>query len=288
MAWHPPKGVLDGLDLPGPDPATVDIAGLHHVMAVDGIKLGTAARRLNTSLDTVRYLLETRPAPRPDPEPTAPLPTSYSRAYSTAKAALSRERLAELYERKRMSLKDIAATVGVSRQTIAHLARDYDLPLREPGLQARATVDRDWLYDQYVNNRRALPDIAEEAGMSTVNMARWAKTHAIPMRGRDGGSDSSTLAAERAAAEAPDLIRPALAGIGGRERLERFAAATRYRTLTVAAEKLGVHQFTLVNQINRIERELGTKLLVRAERGHPMKLTDDGARVVATVHAFQR
>lgn len=187
-----------------------------------------------------------------------------------------------------MSLKDIAATVGVSRQIIARLARDYDLPLRESGLQARTTIDRDWLYDQYVNKRRALPDIAQDAGMSTANMARWAKTHAIPMRGRGGGSHSSTLAAERAAAQAPELIRPALGRIGGKERLERFAAATRYRTLTVAAEELGVHQFTLVNQTNRIERELGTKLLIRAVRGHPMKLTVDGARVVATVRACQR
>lgn len=130
VAWHPPRGVLDGLDLPGPDPAAVDIAGLHRVMADDGIKLGTAAHRLNTSLDTVRFLLEIHPAPRPDLEPRAPLLTSYSRAYLTAKAALSRERLADLYERERMPLKDIAATVGVSRPVIARLADDYNLPLR--------------------------------------------------------------------------------------------------------------------------------------------------------------
>jgi hypothetical protein len=34
-----------------------------------------------------------------------------------------------------------------------------------------------------------------------------------------------------------------------------------------------VHQFTLVHQINRVERELGMTLLPRAERGHPMTLT---------------
>ena len=141
-----------------------------------------------------------------------------------------------------MSLRDIAATVGVSRQIIASLARDYDLPLREPRQLARTTVDRDWLYDQYVTKRRALPDIAEEAGMSTANMARWAKTHAIPMRGRGGPSHSANLAAQRAVAEAPELIRPALAGIGGWERLQRFAAASGYATLTVAAEALGVRE----------------------------------------------
>lgn len=191
-------------------------------------------------------------------------------------------------EDQRMSLKNIAETVGVSRQIIARLAHDYDVPLRKPARAARMTIDRDWLYDQYINKRRALPDIAQEAGMSTANMARWAQTHAIPMRGRGGCSHSATLQAESVAATAPELLRPALAGIGGRERLERFAAAARHPTLTVAAEALGVHQFTLVNQIRRVERELGTTLLIRAERGHPMQLTDDGARVVATVRACRR
>jgi hypothetical protein len=286
--WHPPTDLFDGLHLPGPNPDAVDIAEAHRVLAGEAIKLGAAAARLGTSLDTVRHLLEIHPAPRPDPEPGTPLPTPYKRAYASAKAVLSLERLADLYEREQMSLKAIAETVGVSRQTIVRLARDYGLPLREPQRRARTTIDRDWLYDQYVNKRRALPDIANEAGMSTANMARWAKTHAIPMRGRGGGSHSSALAAESVAAEAPELIRPALAGIGGRERLERFAAATRYPTLTVAADRLGVGQAALVTQINRIERELDTRLLVRAERGHPMQLTDDGAQVVATVRACQR
>lgn len=286
VVWHPPNGLLDGLDLPGTDPDTLDPADLHRVMAVDGIKLGAAAHRLSTSLDAVRYLLETHPAPVP--VSGTQVATSHNRAYCTAKTAMPRDRLADLYEGQRMSLRDIAATAGVSRQIIARLARDYDLPLREPGLQTRTRIDRDWLYDQYVNKRRALPDIAKEAGMSTANIARWAKTHAIPMRGRGGHSHSATLAAENAAATAPELLRPALAGIGGRERLERFVAGAGHPTLTVAAEKLGVHQFTLVNQITRIERELGTKLLIRAERGRVMQLTDDGARVVATVRACQR
>ncbi|WP_349816923.1 LysR family transcriptional regulator [Mycobacterium antarcticum] len=49
-----------------------------------------------------------------------------------------------------------------------------------------------------------------------------------------------------------------------------------------------MHQFTLVNQINRIEHELGAQLLIRADRGRPMQLTDAGARAVATVRACQR
>lgn len=188
-----------------------------------------------------------------------------------------------LYERRGHGLRDIAASIGVDRKAVAQLARDYGIALRPSGRRIRHHVDRDWLYTEYVINRRALPDVAEEASMSTANMARWAKTHAIPMRGRGGPSHTASLAAQCAVAEAPELIRPALAGIGGWERLQRFAAATQYPTLTVAADELGVHQFTLVNQINRIERELGMKLLIRAERGRPMKLTEDGARVAASV-----
>lgn len=288
VTWTPPAGVLNGLVLPGADPDTVDVAELHGLIGVDGTKLNTAATRLHTSLDTVRYLLETHPAPRPTRSSGTQVARVHNRAYRTAKAALPRERLVELYQRQRMSLREIAATVGVSRQIIASLARDYDLTLREPRQYARKTVDRDWLYDQYVTKRRALPDIAEEAGMSTANMARWAETHAIPMRGRGGPSHSATLAAQRAVTEAPELIRPALAGVGGWERLQRFAAAARHPTLTIAAEELGVPQFTLVNQIRRIECELGMTLFIRAERGRPMELTEDGARVAATVRACQR
>lgn len=199
VTWHPPNTALDGLDLPGPDPATVDIARLHHVMGTDRMTMGTAANHLDTSLDTVRYLLETHPVPRPNPASGKSLPTYHNRAYATAKAALPQELLCDLYEHQRMSLRDIAALAGVSRQIVARLANDYELPLREPGRQARTTINRDWLHDQYVNKRRALPDIAKEAGMSTANMARWAKTYAIPMRSRGGGSHAARLKIRRTA-----------------------------------------------------------------------------------------
>lgn len=197
VAWHPPSGVLAGLDLPGTDPDAVDIDNLHRAIAVDGTKLGTAAQTLSISLDAVRYLLEMHPAPRPVPDLATEVATSQNRAYCTAKTLLPREKLAELYEGQRMSLRDIAATIGVSRQIIGRLARDYGLALRQPGLQSRAIVDGDWLYEQYVTNCRSLPDIAEEAGMSTANMARWARRHAIPMRGRGGGIHTPRPSADR-------------------------------------------------------------------------------------------
>jgi TniQ/Bacterial regulatory helix-turn-helix protein, lysR family len=286
--WHPPTNLLDGLDLPGPGPDAVDVTELHHVFSgitVRRNKLGVAATLAGTSLDMVRYLLETYSVPWPTGSGAA---AARIGAYRTAKEALPRERFVELYQRQRMSLRDIAASVGVSRQVIGRLARDYDLCLREPGRQVGISVDRDWLYNQYVNQRRALPDLAKEAGMSTANMARWARTYAIPMRSRGSSSHSAVLAAASATDQAPEVIRPALAGVGGWKRLQRFAAAARYPTLTDAAAGLGVGQAALIAQIDRLESELDVKLLIRAERGRSMQLTDDGTRVAAVIRACER
>jgi transposase len=282
LVWTPPSNLFDGIDLPGEDPNAIDIGLLHdNFVARERFGLGAAADRLGISLEAARYLLTAYPAP---PVESA---SRSGGSYRAAKAALPRERLVELYQHQGKSLRDLAATVGVDRNAIAALARDYGITLREPKQTPRTVIERDWLYEQYVNRRRALPDIAAEVGMSTANVARWARKYQLPMRPRGGASHSSTLRAEIAAAQAPEFIRPALSGVGGWERLERFAAAARYTTLTVAAEQLGVNLFTLVNQINRVEAELGMKLLRRAERCHPMRLTDEGERVVASVRALE-
>ncbi|MFF2406110.1 LysR family transcriptional regulator [Streptomyces sp. NPDC058092] len=60
-----------------------------------------------------------------------------------------------------------------------------------------------------------------------------------------------------------------------------------YLSLGEAASGLGLNTFTLVAQINRIERELGGPLLVRAERGRPMTLTPLGRRVLRAIRTSQ-
>ncbi|WP_411154999.1 LysR family transcriptional regulator [Streptomyces sp. Iso 434] len=78
-----------------------------------------------------------------------------------------------------------------------------------------------------------------------------------------------------------------LSGQGASERLRRFAAASAFPSLGAAASGLGLNTFTLVAQINRIERELGGPLLVRAERGRPMTLTPLGRRVLRAIRTSQ-
>lgn len=97
-----------------------------------------------------------------------------------------------------------------------------------------------------------------------------------PVARRRGNSSPS-------AANAYRVLRPALTGQGAWLRLHRFAAAASYPTLGIAASTLGLHLATLVTQINRLERDLAGQLLTRAERGHPMRLTPFGRKVIAAI-----
>lgn len=104
--------------------------------------------------------------------------------------------------------------------------------------------------------------------MSTANMARWAHTHNIPLRPRGGASHQTALRTVDEAEALPAVLRKALTSPYARQRLSRFVAARTYPTLTEAARDLGIHQSTLVIQINRLEADLGLPLTSRTRHGH--------------------
>jgi Bacterial regulatory helix-turn-helix protein, lysR family len=133
-----------------------------------------------------------------------------------------------------------------------------------------------------------LPDLAREKNMSNANMARRAHLHQIPLRPRGGGSHDSSLRTVDQAADLPAPIAKALTSPYAWQRLNRFAAATGYQTLSEAAEHLGIAQPTLVTQINRLERDIGGRLLERAERGRPMSPTALGAQVLGVLQRVER
>ncbi|WP_457135606.1 helix-turn-helix domain-containing protein [Mycobacteroides abscessus] len=279
VQWQPAP-LRDPEGLPGPDPATVDIVMLHSLIRYQNRPLGQAASALDTTLDIARYLLDSNPAP------SARQRSRQLGAYRDARMMLSPNEFYDLYTTRRLSMRQIAAHIGVSRQVLARLARDYGFTLNEPGRQVRSVINRDWLYAEYVTHQRTLPDIARECGITPANLGLRARALGIPLRGRGGPSHQANLATVTAAAQAPHLIRRALVEIGGWERLQRLADASEYRTLREAAEGLGLSQSILVNQINRVEREFGEKMILRAKAGHPMQLTDIGIRVVATIRAY--
>lgn len=286
--WYPPANVLDGLLLPGPNPDTLDAAELRNLVNGEQITLGTAAKLVGTSLDTARHVLQVTADASASATAVDQVAPTRASGYCAARDALPRSRLIELYHGQRKSLRDIAVDIGVSRQTIARLAHDYEVPLRQPCRHTRNPVDRDWLYAQYVTRRRALPDLAREAGMSTSSMARWAKSHAIPMRGRGGQSHSAILAAQHDVDRALEHTDSTLVKTRTWQRLQLFACAVRYRTLTVAAQELGVRPAGLISRIKYLESELGMQLLVRPESGCPLQLTDDAIQVLRRLQAYGR
>lgn len=266
--------------MPSSGPATLDIRLLHTLIRRRRLTLNTAAGQLGSTLEDVRYALECHPAPAITP--ATPRPGKPRLVYRAARAALPREKLHQLYVDEGRSLRDIAATVGVSRQTIGRLAAEYGIALREARRRPTYDIDPTWLYEQYITHHRSLDDLADEYGMSVANMARWAKVHHIPVR-RLSRYDPKQLAAND---RIPQILRPALSGVGGWERLQRLAEASRYRTLQLAAQELGLNQFALVDQVNRLEKDFGNSVLVRAKRGRPMQLTAFGVQVVTAVRVF--
>lgn len=273
IAWEPPIELLAGLDLPGPRPGLIDRDRLRKLIRERDLPIGAAARDLGTTGEAVRLELIVNPLPV----------DTGRRKYASARTQLPPEALTQLYHHDRLTLRQIANRIGVSRQVIRRLLTEYEIPTIPATERAKIIIDRDWLYQQYVTNSRALPDIARELGMSTANLARWANKHEIPMRPRGGPSHTAALDAAAAAKTVPPILRTAVAAQGGRDRLERAKAASRFPTLTEAAHALGTSQATLTNQFLRLERETGGALFDRAERNRPMTLTAHGRRVIDAI-----
>ncbi|MGK4582079.1 LysR family transcriptional regulator [Kitasatospora sp. HPMI-4] len=279
VTWQPPTSLLDGLDLPGPDPARIDIPRLHQLIRQRKNPVQYAARAFDTSVEAIRYVLDEHPAPALPPTKSVASATGTIRRQ--ARQDVPKETFVRLYLDEHQSLNRIAALTGFSRSVLTALANEYGVPLRDgpQDYKPRGTVERDWLIEQYVHHRRTLPDLAQEKGMSTSNMARWARVHEVALRPRGGGSHAAALRISDETAEMPSILKKALTSPYARQRLDRFLWAISYSTMSEAAAALGINQSALVAQINRLERDLGDPLLERAERGRPMKLTPAGQEV---------
>lgn len=207
VAWQPPLTLLAGLDLPGPDPARIDVAHLHRLIRERKNPVQYAADTLDTNIEAIRLVLDEQPAPPACADP------SYGQSDRThplqGPPGSAEGEIHPLYLDEHRSLQQIGDLAGFSRRVLAELAREYGIPLRTgpQDYRRRGTVDREWPAEQYVVRRRALPDLAREAGMSTANMARWAHTHKIPLRPRGGGSHDTALRAAEQAVRIPAVLR---------------------------------------------------------------------------------
>lgn len=175
VAWHPPLSLLDGLDLPGPDPTAVDLAALHDLTRREHTALSLIARQLGTTIDAVRHLLENHPTPA---SPTAAARFERRAAQTAAEEALNRTQFVDLYCVQRRTLAEIAAIIGVSRKVAGRLARQHGIAPVAGG----PPVDPAWFHDQYVTRRRTSRELGHEVGRGVPQMSRIAKQYGIPIR----------------------------------------------------------------------------------------------------------
>lgn len=180
---------------------------------------------------------------------------------------------------ERRTLRSLAAEYGVGRKYLADRLRLEGILVPPARRRPVHIVDPEWLRVEYLDSRRTLPDIAAEVGTTAPNIARIARAHGIPLRGRGGPSHADSLAVP---AGWPEPLASAVLGQGGKDRVRRFQVYARFRSLNQAATHLMVNQSVLTTQLSRLETACRGKLMVRSPRSQAnQRLTDLGHRLLA-------
>lgn len=285
--WNPPTGLLDGLHLPADEGAAVDIDEMHRLInrwRHGHLSIAAIPKRLEISPEVFRQACEEHPAPR---EPRRPSRRAHASpkprpASEIARAALPPDRLRQLYEVEGQSLTAIGASIGVSRQTVAQLARDYEIVITKHR-RGKYHIDPQWLREQYTEKKRSLRDISTECGVSLGCLVKATRRAEIPMRGLSRRRTHDALADSNI----PRWLVPAMTTPGGWERLQRLPHIASHASFAAAGRALGVPGFSLGVQVARIERDLGAPVLIRAIGNSSLRLTRRGKKVVAAVRALQ-
>src|SRR5215475_12712192 len=105
--WQPPSKILDGLDLPGPDLASLDLSEIHKLARADGASAAAIARRVGTTSDAIQALLLDHPAPA-DPAGGA--------RRRRARYDISREQLRDLCHGQGLSFTEIGQRTGYKQE----------------------------------------------------------------------------------------------------------------------------------------------------------------------------
>ncbi|MDQ6614269.1 MAG: TniQ family protein, partial [Actinomycetota bacterium] len=283
LTWEPPVDWLPaGLDYPGPVADSLPHDQLVDLLVTRRLTAQRTAEQLGTTIDHVRLAVRLNPV-RPDrpaglyrrASPRQPGGATTKKWARTG--LLSDEQVRYRYEQCGWSWRKIATEAGCSKQTVIRTGKAAGITSRPGGGRSDLDVEPTWLRHQYLVKRRTLPDIATELHTSPTALARVARELGVPLRGRGGASHAAALTP--AIDDLPEWIRPAFQGQHAMERVRRILALTEYRTITEAADALGIHPGTLQTQLHRIETALDTKLVGRAVPYHPMTLTEAGIAV---------
>lgn len=91
------------------------------------------------------------------------------------------------YVNQRKSAIQIAKDQGCSAPTVLKWLRCYDIPVRDQSEVMGCPPilrQRDWLYDQYVTQKKTMHQIAEDLGCSNSTVSNWLRHHNIHIRDR--------------------------------------------------------------------------------------------------------
>ncbi len=185
-------------------------------------------------------------------------------------------------------LPTLRAETGYAGHTLRRYARQVGIELvtaegsdraQAPRPRARDRIDPDWLREQAVTHNRTNGDIGAELGLSHETIRRRLKD--LDIAGHAFGSAGHVVTNLRHP-ELPHDIRRAVEGQrNGWQRLHRFQQMLDYPSMNSAAQALGLHMQNLNLQIQRLETDIGARLLHRApHRYAPMVPTARGQRVL--------
>jgi hypothetical protein len=144
------------------------------------------------------------------------------------------------------------------------------------------SIDFDWLREQIEVFDRTNLDIGRELGISHETIRRHRQNLGLPSPGLGHFSDS------RRYPELPAVIRSAVEGqYGGWSRLQRFQHIACFESFRDAAEAFQVRATTISMQLHRLEQDIGAKLVDRATRAQPMRLTPQGQHLLELLNLPQ-
>jgi hypothetical protein len=258
ITWSPPLALLRDLNIPqGPDR--------------DRRRPGSTS-----AFEPVARKRSPKRVDRPRRKPTPPPPQRRKLDVEAVRAA---------YIEQRKPLRLIAQQFGCSREVVSRVLRD------EAGITLRKTtprfdIDERWFCDRYFLDLLTTEQIADLIGCSQSSVERFARNRGITLRAR--GSSSALMAArERSTFDGPDILKAAMTDSHASQRLERFQLAAKASTLGAAAARAGIDPITLTVQIRRLEDAIGSRLLERAQRGRPMRLTATGRELLTALELFR-
>ncbi len=207
LTWAPPLDwAPPAVRWPGSEFQSLNADGLSDLLIRQRLTPREAAAQLGTTIDHVRLFLRDRPLraehPRRRRNPTSKGPSKHPRA-----GPLSASQLRYRYEQCGWTWERIARHAGCSKQTARKLGQKAGIASRTAGRRPKLDISRAWLQDQYIYQRRTLPDIAAELCISTTAIARIARDFGIDLR-KPGGA-SHAVALHPAIADLPDWILPA-------------------------------------------------------------------------------